>query len=137
MRTIDPKRMTKTERIHHSFAIDAMEILESELLDKFLAGRRVPREWHTISRDRDHRDGKSVKVTIRLDADVVKFFKGIGPGYQPRINKVLRAFMHLKLAHILDGPDCTDVVMRPDLVLEKARDRPGWGKTAEWMAKDA
>mgnify|MGYP001366445416 CR=1 FL=1 len=32
-------------------------------------------------------------VTIRLDADVVEWFKRFGGGYQTRINRVLRAYM--------------------------------------------
>jgi len=34
-----------------------------------------------------------VPVTIRLDRDVVNFFKSAGSGYQTRINAVLRSFM--------------------------------------------
>ena len=33
-----------------------------------------------------------VAVGIRLDADLVDWFKAEGPGYQTRINAVLRAF---------------------------------------------
>ena len=32
-------------------------------------------------------------VTIRLDADVLEWFKKQGKGYQTRINKLLRAYM--------------------------------------------
>ncbi|MGR4975021.1 BrnA antitoxin family protein [Pseudomonas sp. LARHCG127] len=32
-------------------------------------------------------------VTIRLDADVVEWFKGQGAGYQTRINQLLRQYM--------------------------------------------
>ncbi len=32
-------------------------------------------------------------ITIRLDADVVRFFKGRGRGYQTRINDVLKSYM--------------------------------------------
>ena len=32
-------------------------------------------------------------VHIRLDADVMRWFKAQGPGYQTRINAVLRAFV--------------------------------------------
>jgi uncharacterized protein (DUF4415 family) len=32
-------------------------------------------------------------VTIRLDREVVRWFKGTGRGYQTRINAVLRAYM--------------------------------------------
>lgn len=31
-------------------------------------------------------------VTLRLDADVVDWFKGLGRGYQTRINAVLRSY---------------------------------------------
>jgi len=34
-----------------------------------------------------------VPVTIRLDRDVVDFFKDAGPGYQTRINAVLRSYI--------------------------------------------
>lgn len=32
-------------------------------------------------------------VTIRLDADVLEWFKGQGSGYQTRINQLLRQYM--------------------------------------------
>ncbi|MEZ0278203.1 MAG: BrnA antitoxin family protein [Methylibium sp.] len=32
-------------------------------------------------------------ISIRLDEDVLAFFKGLGAGYQTRINAVLRYFM--------------------------------------------
>ena len=32
-------------------------------------------------------------VTIRLDADVLEWFKGLGQGYQTRINNLLRKYM--------------------------------------------
>jgi uncharacterized protein (DUF4415 family) len=31
-------------------------------------------------------------LALRIDADVVKWFKAQGPGYQTRMNAVLRAF---------------------------------------------
>ena len=35
-------------------------------------------------------------ISIRLDEDVVAFFKTSGPGYQSRINAVLRSYMEAK-----------------------------------------
>jgi uncharacterized protein (DUF4415 family) len=32
-------------------------------------------------------------ISIRLDQDLLDFFRAAGPGYQTRINAVLRAFM--------------------------------------------
>ena len=39
--------------------------------------------------------GKKKQITIRLDPDIVDFYKKTGPGYQSRINKVLRRYMEV------------------------------------------
>ena len=36
-------------------------------------------------------------VTLRLDADVLNWFKSEGKGYQTRINKLLRNYMEVQL----------------------------------------
>ena len=36
---------------------------------------------------------RKASLTIRLDEDVLAFFRGTGAGYQTRINAVLRAFV--------------------------------------------
>lgn len=38
-------------------------------------------------------------VTIRLDADVLEWFKGQGAGYQTRINQLLRQYMQAQQRH--------------------------------------
>ncbi|WP_282875770.1 BrnA antitoxin family protein [Pseudomonas peli] len=38
-------------------------------------------------------------VTIRLDADVLEWFKGQGTGYQTRINQLLRHYMQAQQNH--------------------------------------
>jgi uncharacterized protein (DUF4415 family) len=43
----------------------------------------------------DAREPK-LAVSLRLDADVLRFFRGFGAGYQTRINEVLKAFMHAR-----------------------------------------
>jgi len=37
-------------------------------------------------------------VTLRLDTDVLEFFKSQGQGYQTRINKLLRRYMETQQA---------------------------------------
>ncbi|KEJ88858.1 hypothetical protein DSW25_14535 [Sulfitobacter donghicola DSW-25 = KCTC 12864 = JCM 14565] len=57
------------------------------------------------------------RVTLRLEEDVVKFFRKMGPGYQQRMNDVLSAWMHGRLAGLIDGPDASDIdleLMRVD-----------------------
>lgn len=38
-------------------------------------------------------------VTLRLDADVLMWFKSQGQGYQTRINKLLRSYMETHQGH--------------------------------------
>jgi uncharacterized protein (DUF4415 family) len=54
----------------------------------------VPKDWY--------KDAEAVMpaqkklLSLRLDADVVDWFKERGPGYQTRMNAVLRAFVQHK-----------------------------------------
>lgn len=42
-------------------------------------------------------------VTIRLDADMLGWFKAQGPGYQTRINRLLREHMQAQLKQAGQG----------------------------------
>ena len=39
-------------------------------------------------------------VTMRLDSDVLLWFKSQGQGYQTRINRLLRNYMDVQLHHV-------------------------------------
>ena len=41
---------------------------------------------------------KKSQVTLRIDADVLEWFKGTGKGYQTRINTLLRTYMEESLS---------------------------------------
>ncbi|MDP9348935.1 MAG: BrnA antitoxin family protein [Gemmatimonadota bacterium] len=49
-------------------------------------------------------DGKKERVTLRLDEEVLDYFRGAGRGYQTRINAVLRAYVRQQLAGGKTGP---------------------------------
>ena len=53
----------------------------------------IPELDETFFQKADLRLPNKKAVTMRLDADVVDWFKGQGRGYQTRINKLLRAYM--------------------------------------------
>lgn len=42
--------------------------------------------------------GKKKQITLRLDPDVLKFFRKHGRGYQSTINAVLRKYMEARLS---------------------------------------
>ncbi|WP_428541394.1 BrnA antitoxin family protein [Rhodopila sp.] len=50
------------------------------------------RDWSGAVRRRFYKPVKKLK-SLRIDADVLAFFEAQGPGYQTRINQVLRQAM--------------------------------------------
>lgn len=119
----DPKTLTKPERRKWKLSVDTLREIEYDLHDRLQQNPLVPDDWHQIWKDEGEAVPKTTRVTIRLDADIVKFFRALGPGYQPRINRVLRAFMHLRLSKIIDGVDASDYVERPEDVESQGRER--------------
>lgn len=91
-------RMTKAERISRE-KIARYLYEESGFDDDILPVRlkdRVPGAWHTLEHDLDVEEPK-VKVTLRLDASVAKFYRGMGTGYQARISRILALWAHMKI----------------------------------------
>lgn len=65
----------------------------------------------------------------------MKFFRALGPVYQPRINRVLRAFIHMRLAKIAQGPDTMDYILNPERIEKRLKlKRPDWGQQAEYIS---
>jgi uncharacterized protein (DUF4415 family) len=83
---LDPKKPKqlnpKEERRLEATPIDYSEI--PPLDDQFF--KKVAAPWPPPKQ----------QLTIRLDADVLKWLKGNGRGYQTRINHILRAAMESK-----------------------------------------
>jgi len=52
----------------------------------------VPRDWYTRAVP-FYPKGPKAQITLRLDQDILTWYKGQGKGYQTRINAVLRAYM--------------------------------------------
>ncbi|MEX0287459.1 MAG: BrnA antitoxin family protein [Paracoccaceae bacterium] len=81
--------MTTRQRYRSEF-FRQLEELQEELKWKWV-DKSLPMDWHAL----DYRypiDPKKERVTIRLDADMLKWFRKMGPGYQTRINMVLRLY---------------------------------------------
>jgi uncharacterized protein (DUF4415 family) len=68
---------------------------EATLLDEVMAklwlARAVPGDWAFLEDENAQREKKQ-KVTLYLDGDVLKWFRGLGTGYQSRIADVLRVY---------------------------------------------
>jgi uncharacterized protein (DUF4415 family) len=51
---------------------------------------------------------QKVKMTIRLDREVFDWYRGLGFGYQKRMNEVLRCYMHAIISKHIRQPGDTD-----------------------------
>lgn len=122
------RKMTKAERAHHYYMTDALRRFEWDMHQEIEINFRIPHEWHHIATRREH---KKTTICFSVDADVVKWFKSMGPGYQPRMSDVLRAFMHAKLANLLKGDETLD----PFKERGPPGPRPEWGSTGERFEK--
>ena len=111
---------TKTERMNYHYMADAMRRFDWDMHQAILSERRIPPEWHAIAKERVSQ--RKRPVSIRLEEDVLRFFRSMGPNYGPRMNEVLRAFMHARLAGVLRGVETMDY-------LRDTGDRPDWGST--------
>ncbi|PZX15784.1 BrnA antitoxin of type II toxin-antitoxin system [Palleronia aestuarii] len=61
----------------------------------------LPHAWDAIPTF--HQPGKS-RITIRVDQDVVAFFRAMGMGWQSRANAVLRAFVLSRQGGMAEAP---------------------------------
>ena len=123
---MDLTKLTSKQRANYHYMADAMRRLEWDLHHHIEATSRIPREWHDIAKERQAK-GK-VQLTIRLDEDVVRFYKSMGAGHLPRMNAVLRSYMHARLAGVLKGAETVDFYRKQREDHDGAR--PLWGDTA-------
>ena len=52
----------------------------------------IPRDWYEHARPH-YPEGMKKQVSLRIDPDVLAWFKRQGPDYRQRINRALRAFV--------------------------------------------
>ena len=65
----------------------------SAMADKKINTDDIAELGDAFFRDAELKTPPKQPVTLRIDADVLAFFKGQGQGYQTRINKLLRKYM--------------------------------------------
>lgn len=96
MPTRSPK-LTDEERHERAAAVIKLTTELDALRWQRQARSTVPKGWAEVERENPVHPPK-VKLTLMLDADVARFFRAQGQGYQARVNAVLRAYMMAKLA---------------------------------------
>lgn len=100
-----PPAATQT-RAHYHHMASTLRDLETDLRWGMEGSARIPAEWHDIAQDVPA--PRKVPVTLRMDEDIARFFRSMGAGHLPRMNAVLRAFMHARLAGVVKGPEAVE-----------------------------
>ncbi|MEL6573386.1 MAG: BrnA antitoxin family protein [Pseudomonadota bacterium] len=91
-------KLTPTEQKRYAELIALTGALTLDMRWPQLARSLLPAEWKDI--DATPVPDKT-RITLRVDADVAKFYRKLGPGYQRVMNDVLRSFMLAKLVEII------------------------------------
>ena len=88
----DRKRTRREERSYGAMMRELHE-LECWNMDRKVKERMIPADWRGLDRTVPCRP-KKTRITAAFDAEVVRWYRGLGHGYQARMNAVLRAYMH-------------------------------------------
>ena len=106
------RRRSKAEERAYALMLAELEEQEAEL--RLLTRRRsvVPEGWGELERQAPVEPRKE-RVTIRLDAEMLKWYRGLGHGYQRRINAVLRAYMNAVISKAIERRGDRDAKGRP------------------------
>ncbi len=105
-------KAAKAAAYHHLG--QTLRTLEADLRWGLDGSPRIPDAWHAIAQNPG--PPAKVPVTIRIDADVARFFRSMGSGHLTRMNAVLRAFMLARLSGVLRGAE--DVAYAPSVADE-------------------
>lgn len=87
----DRLRTIAQERAHSELMLE-LERQAQDLRDLRLRRSLIPSDWGKLEETAPVRRRRR-KVTVALDEDVARWFRGLGEGYHRRINGVLRTYM--------------------------------------------
>lgn len=125
-------KQTPRQRAQMTYMMDVMRRLEWDLHNTIEMTGRIPEAWHEIAASTPH--APRLKVNLRLEADVVKFFRSMGEGYGARINDVLKSYMHARLAGVIRGAETTAHYRKRAELHDGPK--PAFGDTAREMGED-
>lgn len=92
-----PRKRTKAQERHYAEMLQELEQLEAETQLLMRKTKTFPRDWYGTHDAAPIKPPKD-RITLRLDRDMLTFYRNMGRGWQPRMNAVLRAYMNALLA---------------------------------------
>ncbi len=127
----DYSRQTAKQRAHATYMIDVGRRIEWDLHNAIDRSGFIPRDWHDIAKATP--DRKRIKVTMRIEEDVVRFFRATGTGHLGRMADVLKIFMHARLAGFVRGAETLNHFKHREEVHDGPR--PPFGEALELLGE--
>lgn len=94
-RTLDLKKLPRLSA-EQKARLDAVASMPDEAIDYSDAPYLPAAVWMKTAAELPH---TKRQITLRIDAEVLEFFKHTGKRYQSRINAVLRSYVEAHKAH--------------------------------------
>ncbi|GAA3991202.1 BrnA antitoxin family protein [Comamonas faecalis] len=94
-RTLDPKKPPQLSA-EQKARLDALASMPDEQIDYSDAPSLPAAIWMKAAADLPH---TKRQITLRIDAEVLDFFKETGKRYQSRMNAVLRSYVEAQKTH--------------------------------------
>lgn len=116
-----PPKITGKKLEHFYFMAVAQKRVEWEIANTLWKGWGLPAAWNDIALS--PKEGKREKVTLYVDANVMRFFRAMGRGMHGRINDVLKIWMYARLMRLVHGPEHNELFGPEGLF---ASERPEW-----------
>lgn len=98
-----------------------LERLQNELSCAWL-DKSMPKDWNGQEAQEPIARPKT-RVTVRLDSDMVRWFRKLGPGYGARLNSVLRVYWLALMSGQIKGYPNDDTTPRIQLAAQEIIDR--------------
>lgn len=107
-----PKNQIRQLERDYIEILDTMDRQQVEISRNLVTAQALPRDWLTLHHKTPTERAKC-KLTVSLDADMVAWYRGLGRGYQKRINAILRGYMLAITSNAIKQGDDKDWLGRP------------------------
>lgn len=88
--------VTQSKHDAHQRMMMELERLQADLEESWI-DRSLPTDWQGLIVEEEVAPTKT-RVTVRLDADMVRWFRKMGPNYSRLMNRILRVYWTALLA---------------------------------------
>ncbi|WP_299046842.1 BrnA antitoxin family protein [uncultured Tateyamaria sp.] len=104
---------TPTKTTARTQAMYELEALQNDLFINWI-DQSLPDTWNGFDID-DPVEPHKTRVTLRMDSDMLAWFRKLGPGYQKRINRVVRVYWLSLLCGHIEGYPSDNVLPRLEM----------------------